>query len=134
MLLRYIFRRILQTFIVLICISIFAFSLIRLTEGNPARMMLPEDATDEQVHEMEVQLGLDKPLYVQYWMYISGVMRGDLGTSTTYKQPVAGIIAQRLPATGYLTLVTILVTLVVSIPLGIIAGSKQGCSPAFFAF
>lgn len=133
MLLRYIGKRVLQTLIVLVCVSIFAFSLIHLTEGNPARMMLPEDATDEQVHEMEIQLGLDKPLYVQYWMYISGVLKGDLGTSTTYKQPVAGIIAQRLPATGYLTLVTILVTLIVSIPLGIIAGSRQGSLTDFFA-
>lgn len=133
MLLRYIGKRILQTLIVVICVSIFAFSLIRLTEGNPARMMLPEDATDEQVHEMEIQLGLDKPLYVQYWMYITGVLKGDLGMSTTYKQPVAGIIAQRLPATGYLTLVTIIVTLLVSIPLGIIAGSKQGSFTDFLA-
>ena len=133
MLLRYIVKRVLQTLIVLFFVSLFAFFLIRLAPGSPARMMLPEDATDEQVREMEIKLGLDKPLYEQYIIYISGVLQGDLGTSTIYKQPVADIIASRLPVTGTLTFWTILVCLAVSIPLGVVAGSKQGTLTDFLA-
>mgnify|MGYP000479559154 CR=1 FL=1 len=96
-------------------------------------MMLPDDATEEQVAAMEEKLGLDKPLYQQYFIYISGVLQGDLGTSTIYKQPVADIIANRLPVTAQLTFWTILVCLLVSIPLGIIAGSKQGTVTDFMA-
>ena len=124
--LRYIGKRIVQTLIVLFFVSVFAFLLIRMASGNPARMMLPEDATEEQVAAMEAKLGLDKPLYQQYFIYISGVLTGDLGTSTVYKQPVANILASRLPVTGTLTFWTILVCLLVSIPLGVIAGSRQG--------
>ena len=109
MILRYIGKRVLQTLIVLFFVSIFAFLLIRMASGSPARMMLPDDATEEQVAAMEEKLGLDKPLYQQYFIYISGVLQGDLGTSTIYKQPVADIIANRLPVTAQLTFWTILV-------------------------
>ena len=133
MLARYIIKRILQTLIVLFFVSVFAFSLMRLSGGNPARMMLPDGASEELVHEMEIRLGLDKPLYVQYLMYIKGVLTGDLGTSTMYHQPVKDIIMSRLPVTGTLTFWTMLVCLAVSIPLGIIAGSKQGSVTDFLA-
>lgn len=89
MILRYIGKRVLQTLIVLFFVSIFAFLLIRMASGSPARMMLPDDATEEQVAAMEEKLGLDKPLYQQYFIYISGVLQGDLGTSQ--------FISSRLP-------------------------------------
>ena len=73
MILRYIGKRVLQTLIVLFFVSIFAFRLIGRASGSPARMMLPDDATEEQVAAMEEKLGLDKPLYQQYFIYISGV-------------------------------------------------------------
>ena len=133
MFLRYIGKRVLQTLIVLFFVSIFAFLLIRMASGNPARMMLPDDATEEQVQKMEIKLGLDKPLYQQYFMYMSGVLRGDLGTSTIYKQAVSKIIASRMPVTGKLTFWTIVVCLAVSIPLGVVAGSKQGTVTDFMA-
>ena len=133
MFLRYIGKRVLQTLIVLFFVSIFAFLLIRMASGNPARMMLPDDATEEQVQQIEIKLGLDKPLYQQYFMYMSGVLRGDLGTSTIYKQAVSKIIASRMPVTGKLTFWTIVVCLAVSIPLGVVAGSKQGTVTDFMA-
>ena len=133
MLLRYILKRLGLTIIVLFFVSIFAFLLIRLAPGNPARLMLPDDASDELVKQMEIQLGLDRPLYEQYIKYISGVLHGDLGMSTAYKQEVSSIIFARLPATGTLTLYTMLICLAISIPLGIIAGSKQGSLTDFFA-
>lgn len=124
--LRFIVKRILQSFVVIICVSILAFLLIRIAPGNPARMLLPEGATDLEVANMEKELGLDRPLYEQYLKYITGVLKGDLGTSTIYKKPVKDIILGRLPATVKLSLASIVISLAISIPLGIYAGSHQG--------
>ena len=131
--LRFIARRTWHTVIVLFCVSIMAFSLIRIAPGSPARLMLPDGATDEQVKAMEVELGLDQPIYIQYGRYMAGVLSGDLGTSTAYKTPVSSIIMQRLPATIRLTIVTMILCLLISIPLGIIAGANQGTGIDFFA-
>ncbi len=133
MYIRYILKRLGQTVIVLFFVSIIAFALIRIAPGNPARMVLPDTATEEQVHAKEIEMGLDKPVYVQYIKYITGVLHGDLGTSTSYQTSVASIIADRLPATLELTAATILVSLLISIPLGIIAGIRQGTMVDFFA-
>ncbi len=130
---RYILKRLGQTLLVLFCVSVIAFMLIRIAPGNPARMMLPDGAPDSAVHAMEIKLGLDKPLYVQYIKYIAGVFQGDLGTSTLYRTSVSGIIAGRLPATLQLTGITTLVSLLLSIPLAMIAGTHQGKAIDFIA-
>ena len=96
---RFILKRLGQTLIVLFFVSLISFMLIRIAPGNPARMMLPDGAPDEAVHAMEIKLGLDKPIYIQYFKYIGGICKGDLGTSTKYKTAASGIIAGRLPAT-----------------------------------
>jgi peptide/nickel transport system permease protein len=75
---------------------------------------------------MEIKLGLDQPLHIQYWTYISGVLRGDLGSSLIYKLPVTELLGARLPNTGYLTLGTIIVGCLLAIPLGITAGANRG--------
>lgn len=107
--LKYIGKRLLQTLLVLFIVSIFAFALIHLAGGNPALLLLPDGASDEAIKAMEHQLGLDQPLYVQYFQYMAGVFRGDLGMSTAYKIPVADIIAERLPYSVVLTMGTVLV-------------------------
>lgn len=131
--LKYIGKRLLQTLLVLFIVSIFAFALIHLAGGNPALLLLPDGASDEAIKAMEHQLGLDQPLYVQYFQYIAGVFRGDLGMSTAYKIPVADIIAERLPYSVVLTMGTVLVGCSLCIPLGIIAGSNRGKAVDFFA-
>ncbi len=78
-------------------------------------------------------MGLDKPLTVQYFSYITGVVRGDLGNSLFYKMPNSTLIFQRLPATAYLTLVAMGIALLISIPMGIIAGVKRGSVIDLFA-
>lgn len=130
--LRFLIKRLAQTLLVLFFVSIFSFALIRMTPGNPAVMMLPDGASDEAIHEMEVKLGLDRPLYEQYWQYMNGVLHGDLGTSTAYRTDVNSIIAQRLPNTLKLTVVTVIVGCTIAIPLGIIAGSRKGTATDFF--
>ncbi len=130
--LKYLLKRLFEALIVLFCVSIIAFLLIRMTPGNPALMMLPDGAPEEAIREMEIQLGLDKPLYVQYFMYISDVLHGDLGVSTSYRQDVADIIWGRIPVTVELALLSVFFGCLIAIPLGIIAGSRQGSATDFF--
>lgn len=131
--LRYIGKRLLQTVLVLFIVSIFAFSLIHMADGNPALLMVPDGASEEVIAEMEHRLGLDQPLYVQYFRYMLGVFQGDLGTSTAYRIPVAQIIAERLPNSVVLTMGTVLIGCCLAIPLGIIAGANRGKPADFFA-
>lgn len=132
-LLRFILKRLLMTLLILFAVSIIAFALIRIAPGNPAMMVLPDGASQEAIKSMEVKLGLDQPMVVQYFRYIGGVLKGDLGTSIIYKLPVKDLIFQRLPATFKLTIITMLVCLLISIPLGIVAGSRQGTIVDFLA-
>lgn len=132
-LLRFILKRLLMTLLILFAVSIIAFALIRIAPGNPAMMVLPDGASQEAIKAMEAKLGLDQPMVVQYFRYIGGVLKGDLGTSIIYKLPVKDLIFQRLPATFKLTIITMLVCLLISIPLGIVAGSRQGTIVDFLA-
>lgn len=132
-LVRFIIKRLSMTVIILFFVSIIAFGLIRIAPGNPAMLVLPDGAPEEAIRAMEVQLGLDQPLVVQYFRYIGDMLHGDLGTSIIYKIPVRDLIFQRLPATFKLTIITMIVCLLISIPLGIIAGCRQGTSVDFFA-
>lgn len=131
--LEYILKRIGQTIFVLFIVSIFAFFLIRLAPGNPALLMVPDGSSDEVIRAMEEKLGLHDPLYVQYFRYISDILHGDLGQSTQYQVPVAKIVADRLPNTALLAVASVVVGLLISIPLGIVAGSHRGTGVDFFA-
>jgi peptide/nickel transport system permease protein len=129
----FIVKRLGQMLIVLFFVTLIAFSLIRMAPGSPARMVLPDSATPEQVAAMEVKMGLDQPLYIQFAKYIAGIAKGDLGMSAIYKIPVSRIIGQRLPKTLKLTLWTVILGCSLAIPLGIIAGSNRGRATDFFA-
>ena len=124
--LRYIINRLGQTIIVLFVVTIIAFLLIRLAPGNPALLLLPDTATPEQVALMEQQLGMDKPLVMQYFSYLNGLLHGDLGYSIAYRQPAAQIIFARLPNTIVLAFGTVIFACILAIPLGIIAGANRG--------
>lgn len=130
--LKYILKRLAQTLLVLFVVSIFAFLLIRIAPGSPAEMMVPDGSPPEAIKAMEVKLGLDKPLYVQYWKYISGIFKGDLGISTAYRTDVGSIILKRLPVTARLALISTIVGCLVAVPLSILAGSKKGSFTDFF--
>lgn len=131
--LEYILKRIGQTIIVLFFVSVFAFSLIRMAPGNPALLMVPDGSSKEVIAAMEEKLGLKDPLPVQYFRYITGVLRGDLGDSTQYRVPVSKIVKDRLPNTAVLALVSVLAGLCIAIPLGIFAGARRGTFADFFA-
>lgn len=126
-------KRLLASFIVLIGITIVAFLLVRLGGGDPARMMAGETATVEEVEEYRVRMGLDQPWIVQYFTYIKGLLKGDLGFSWKYNMPVTEILATRIPQTLMLSLFGFGWACIFSIIIGVIAGVKQGTAVDFGA-
>lgn len=122
---KYFLKRLGFCFFVLIGVSIVAFVLVRLAPGNPAELMLPDGASEEEIRAMEIEMGLDKSYVEQYVIYMSDIFKGDLGTSLFFKQPCITIIKEALPATLLLTVTAMFVCLLISIPLGVIAGVKK---------
>lgn len=109
------------------------FVLLRLS-GDPVRLYLPEDAPDQQIAELRTALGLDKPIYVQYGLYLARLVQGDLGESIRYRnQDVLGIVLERLPATIELAGASLLVAILISLPLGIISSLNRNRLPDLLA-
>lgn len=126
MLQRYIARRFLLLLPVLFAVSIIVFGIIRFAPGDPALMMISfEDYTPELAEQMRHKLGLDKPVPVQYWIWLRRVLVGDLGKSLFTHDKVLDLIANRLPLTVALTFGTLLVATTMSIPLGVIAAVRK---------
>jgi peptide/nickel transport system permease protein len=115
----YFLRRLALVVPTLVGVTIITFTLTYLLPGNPAVVKAGPLVPPEVVAEIEKQMGLDQPAWVQYWRYISGVARGDLGTSASTGRPVLEDFEQRLPATLELTLASLLIALLVGIPLGV---------------
>jgi peptide/nickel transport system permease protein len=118
---RYLLQRVLLTIPTLFGVTLIAFALVYLLPGNPAVVKAGPLSTPEHIREMERQMGLDRPLAVQYWRYVSGLARADLGESHSTGRPVLEDFAQRLPATLELTLASLVVALLVGIPLGVLS-------------
>jgi ABC-type dipeptide/oligopeptide/nickel transport system permease component len=124
--LRFLVRRILLTIPVLLGVATLVFSLIHLIPGDPVQSMLGDGAPQESINELRSKLGLDRPLYVQYFSFLNGVAHGNLGTSLRTSESVTGAIADRLPATFELAAAAMLVAVVIAIPLGVIAAAGAG--------
>ncbi|MGG1663646.1 nickel ABC transporter permease [Brevibacillus sp. NRS-1366] len=118
---QYIFKRIVSGIIVLFGLSVFTFMLIHFIPGDPVRIMLGQRATVEQIETLREELGLNKPLVVQYLNYASGVVKGDLGTSLKTGRPVSTEIAERFPATAKMAVASLGVAVIVGIGLGVVA-------------
>jgi len=110
----------------LIGVVIVTFLLTRALPGDPAAYFAGPAATKEAVEQIRVKLGLDKPLLVQFGRYVADLARGDLGTSLTTGQPVAHEIRTRLPASAELTLLGLIVSMAIAVPLGILAATRPG--------
>ncbi|MGI9220334.1 MAG: ABC transporter permease [Woeseiaceae bacterium] len=111
---------------VLLGISIVSFGLIQLTPGDPARMVLGNRANPEAVEAMRERMGLNEPVLQQYGNYMWNLLQGDLGESLRYQQPVSELIAQFLPVTGFLALYVIVITVPLTILLGVLAARNRG--------
>jgi peptide/nickel transport system permease protein len=124
--LRYLVRRILLTIPVLLGVATLVFSLIHLVPGDPAQAMLGDGASPQDIADLRVSLGLDRPLLDQYVTFLRQAVTGDLGRSFRTGQPVTMMIVERLPATAELAIAAMIVAIVIAIPLGVIAAVWRG--------
>lgn len=136
----YIIRRLIQTFIVISVLSFFCYYLMTLMPGDPVDLMISANPniTSEDVDRLRALYGLDQPVFVRYWNWLSTILSGDLGHSRTYRVPVTDIMGPRLINTFILSLSALMVSLCIAIPLGIFAALKKGSRADyiinFFAF
>ncbi|MFN7645323.1 MAG: ABC transporter permease [Burkholderiales bacterium] len=124
--LSFLARRLLSTIPVLLIVSVLVFLLLRLTPGDPAQLLAGDQATAEQVAQIRSNLGLDRSIPEQYLLWLGHLFQGDLGQSFYYKTDVVTLIGQRLEPTMSLALITILVAVSVSVPLGVLAAWRHG--------
>ena len=122
---RYILRRFGQALIALAVLSVLIFSMVRLT-GDPTLLMLPEDATAADIAQLRRALGLDRPVTVQYWLFVRNALQGDFGRSIRGQIPVINLIQERLPYSMRLGGASLLVTLGIALPLGVLAAVHKG--------
>src|SRR4051812_28960378 len=121
----YIVRRLLQAVGVVIGVSIFIFCLVRLLPGDPARIMLPESASQEQIQAMRRALALDQPIPTQYLIFASQAVRGDLGRSLFYGAPATEVVLGHLPATLGLASFSLALALLVAVPVGVVSAVRR---------
>jgi peptide/nickel transport system permease protein len=121
---RYIIRRFCQSVLALLVLSMIIFLMSRLT-GDPVLLMLPDDATQEDIAQLRQALGLERPLPVQYWAFISKAVQGDFGRSIKGQMPVMDMIAERLPNSIKLALVALCIAVLLAFPLGVLAAVKK---------
>ncbi|MCH4887054.1 ABC transporter permease [Acidaminobacter sp. JC074] len=122
---RYIVGRLFQMIPVILGVTFVVFVILSLSPGDPAQMILGQQAEKEEIELMREQLGLNDPIVIRYVKYVGRVLQGDLGTSYSTKEQVSDMILQRLPVTLLLSFTSLFVTLLCAIPLGILLAVKQ---------
>jgi peptide/nickel transport system permease protein len=125
----YVVRRVLANVVVFWVITLIVFLLIHLAPGDPVRMLIPPEqmnsSTAEFVARMRHELGLDQPLLVQYWNWLTGLFTGDLGTSFADGRPVLTVLGERIGPTVLLMGLALLLSLTLAIPLGVVAAARR---------
>jgi peptide/nickel transport system permease protein len=124
--LAYIVRRILATIPVVLIVALFVFSLLYIAPGDPAAIIAGDQATPADVERIRASLGLDRPFVVRFGEWFWRILHGDLGTSIFTNLPVTHMIAQRIEPTVSLMALTLIISLAVAIPMGVVAAWKQG--------
>lgn len=122
----YLIRRILAAIPVMGVVALFVFLLLRLTPGDPAAILAGDNATPEQLDRIRTSLGLNEPLYTQFFTWIGKLLHGDFGVSLISNVPVITMIGNRIEPTIAIALSTIIFTVIVAVPLGVIAAWKHG--------
>ncbi|MFC6976023.1 ABC transporter permease [Halomicroarcula sp. GCM10025709] len=134
----YVLRRIGFMTVTLFLVTLIAFAVTNILPGNVALVILGPNANAESIQALEAQLGLNRPLYVQYFDWVVGLLQGDMGESLRFGDPVVGLIAERLPRSLLLAVSATLVAVALSIPLGVYAAVNQNEAPdvtaSMFAF
>ena len=124
--LTFVLQRVLQAVPVVLISTVAVFLLLRLIPGDPAQILAGADSRQETIDAIRRDMGLDQPLPVQYGLWLSRVAQGDLGRSLLSRIPISTLLLQRIPATLELTAAAILLTLLIALPLGIIAAVRPG--------
>jgi peptide/nickel transport system permease protein len=122
---RYLFSRIIQSILLILGVLLLVFFMLRLT-GDPATLMVSRNAPPEQIELIREQMGFNDPVVVQFYHFLTKAAVGDFGPSIRYKQPALDLILERLPATVELATASLLLSMLVGIPLGLMAGSRPG--------
>jgi peptide/nickel transport system permease protein len=122
----YLFRRLLGTIPVMLVVAVFIFLMLRLTPSDPAAIIAGDNATTEQVAKIRGQLGLDRPMVEQFFIWSGKVLTGDLGESFFFKKTVVQLIGERIEPTLSLAFFTILIAVLVAVPLGVLAAHRHG--------
>jgi peptide/nickel transport system permease protein len=115
---RFLLRRCSQAVVVLLLVSVIVFGLLHLLPGGPARAILGTHATPTNIAAFNKQNGLDSPVPVQYWHWLTGVLSGNLGFSYVQNESVASLLGQRLPKTAFLAGVSVLLAVLIAVPVG----------------
>jgi peptide/nickel transport system permease protein len=121
----YVIGRLLQMVPVLLVLSVLVFLMIRLIPGDPAVTLLGVEATTEKVTALRQHLGLDQPLWYQFWLFASGLAHGDLGTSFIVRVPVLQLVAERLPLTLFLVAYAMTIAVLLTFPLALLAALRR---------
>ncbi|HEX4928850.1 MAG TPA: ABC transporter permease [Burkholderiales bacterium] len=124
--LRYIVKRLLATIPVMAVVALFVFSLLYISPGDPAAVIAGDIATADDIARIRAQLGLDEPFLVRFGHWLWALAHGDLGTSIFTKLPVATLIGQRIEPTLALTVSTLIVSVGLAVPLGVLAAARAG--------
>jgi peptide/nickel transport system permease protein len=122
----YLVRRVLAAIPVMGVVALFVFLLLRLTPGDPAAILAGDNATPERLERIRTSLGLNEPLYIQFFTWIGKLLHGDLGVSLISNIPVLKMIGQRVEPSISIALSTIILSIAVAVPLGVIAAWKHG--------
>jgi peptide/nickel transport system permease protein len=122
----YILQRVLAAIPVMLFVALIVFLMLRLTPGDPAAILAGDAATPAQIARIRAQMGLDDPLWLQFFSWIGGMLRGDFGVSLISGTPVLQMIASRMEPTISLAVTTITLSVIIAVPLGVIAAWKQG--------
>ena len=123
---KYVVRKILTMILTLLAVTFFVFLSFHVISGDPATSMLGTEATPQKVAALRDELGLNDPVLVQYGRWAAGLLHGDMGTSYSYRMPVTGMVANKIPVTITLTLMAFVLMVVISIPLGIYTAKHEG--------
>ena len=121
----YLVGKLVHTAIVLVCVLTLVFVVLHLT-GDPVMMMLPPNATQDEIQALTTALGLDQPLPVQYARFLGRLVRGDLGVSLQHQQPAMDLVLERLPASLLLAGTALVIAVAVAVPLGLLAAARRG--------
>jgi peptide/nickel transport system permease protein len=122
----YIARRLLATIPVVAVVAIFVFLLLRLSGGDPAAVIAGDSATTQQVQEIRLKLGLERPIVEQFVIWVGRILRGDFGESYFFKKTVAELIRDRLEPTVALAICTLILAVAMAVPLGVVAAVRRG--------